>query len=313
MTTPVVRNVKKAFPDAEIHFLTKPGFVQLIKPNPYIDQIHQLEKDFKSMIKKLKAQKFDLIIDLHKNLRTTRIKLALRTKAISFNKKNFAKYWLVRRKKTRQSIGHIVDRYYQTIEKIGIKPDGEGLDFFLKKEAESEAKSILEEKQFQDKKNVLAVAIGATYFTKRWPPGHFREALNALNRPVILLGGKDSGEEANEIMEGLKVPYLDAVGKYSIPASAALMKTCTAVLTHDTGFMHIAAAFEMTVYSLWGNTVPAFGMTPFQTKHLILENTAAKCRPCSKIGYHECPLGHFQCMNELAPSTVVKAIKADSQ
>jgi len=71
------------------------------------------------------------------------------------------------------------------------------------------------------------------------------------------------------------------------------------VFTHDTGLMHIAAAFGKKTYSIWGNTVPAFGMYPYRTQHVVWERPHLYCRPCSKLGYKKCPQGHFKCMNEI--------------
>jgi len=68
------------------------------------------------------------------------------------------------------------------------------------------------------------------------------------------------------------------------------------VFTHDSGLMHIAAAYGKEIYSIWGNTVPDFGMYPYRTKFTVFENNSIGCRPCSKIGHSKCPLGHFKCM-----------------
>jgi ADP-heptose:LPS heptosyltransferase len=62
--------------------------------------------------------------------------------------------------------------------------------------------------------------------------------------------------------------------------------------------MHIAAAFGKPIFSVWGNTVPAFGMYPYKTEFQALEVLGLPCRPCSKIGYAKCPQGHFKCMRE---------------
>jgi heptosyltransferase-2 len=68
--------------------------------------------------------------------------------------------------------------------------------------------------------------------------------------------------------------------------------------------MHIAAAYKKPIISIWGNTVPAFGMTPYfgaaMVPDVILQVQKLWCRPCSKIGYNKCPLGHFKCMEKIA-------------
>ncbi|MFO7879291.1 MAG: glycosyltransferase family 9 protein, partial [Bacteroidales bacterium] len=79
---------------------------------------------------------------------------------------------------------------------------------------------------------------------------------------------------------------------------ASLVKQAKLIITHDTGLMHIAAAFHKPVLSVWGNTIPEFGMSPFEADpdSEIFEVKNLPCRPCSKIGYNKCPKKHFDCM-----------------
>ena len=88
LTTPVIRCVKKQVPEAELHFLTKKNFATVLKGNPYIDKLHLLEDSLDETIATLAAESFDWVIDLHHNLRTLRIKKALKRPAKSFNKLN---------------------------------------------------------------------------------------------------------------------------------------------------------------------------------------------------------------------------------
>jgi len=92
LTSPVVRCLKQQRRDAEIHFLTKQSFKSIVEHNPYIDKIMLLEHSFETMIHELKQEEYDYIIDLHHNLRTLRIKRALKVKSYSFNKLNLQKW-----------------------------------------------------------------------------------------------------------------------------------------------------------------------------------------------------------------------------
>ena len=132
LTTPVMRCLKKQL-DAEVHFLTKKGFTTLLESNPYIDKIHTINKRVKEVLPTLKKLDFDYIIDLHKNLRTLQVRLALRTKVLAFNKLNIKKWLLVNLKINRMPDVHIVDRYLKPVEPLGVKNDGEGLDYFIPK------------------------------------------------------------------------------------------------------------------------------------------------------------------------------------
>src|SRR4051812_16746459 len=94
LTTPVIRCLKQQVADAEVHYLTKNSFKEIIESNPYVDKLHLLRNDFDGMIDELKKEKFDYIIDLHHNLRTLKVKKALGIPAHSFNKLNLKK-WLL--------------------------------------------------------------------------------------------------------------------------------------------------------------------------------------------------------------------------
>ena len=113
-------------------------------------------------------------------------------------------------------------------------------------------------------------------------------------------------------------PVFNACGKYSLNQSASLVSQAKLVVTNDTGLMHIAAAFKKPVYSIWGNTIPAFGMSPYYGNNVAagisrkFETLNLDCRPCSKLGYPSCPKGHFKCMNlinELEIAELVNTIE----
>lgn len=306
LTSPIIRSLATAHPEAEIHFLTKPSFSPLVEHHPNVSKVHVLPDNWADLIRILKEQKFDHVLDLHNNLRTRRLALSLRVPVSRFPKMNWQKYWMVRRNRIPASpLPHIVERYGKVLSAVGAKLDDHGLDIFYPAELNQWAMTMLQEME----STPLAVVLGATYRTKRWITSYFLETLNQLNRPVVLLGGRDAIAERDELMEDLTVPVFDAVNRFSLLEATALLDQCEEVLTHDTGFMHIAAALGKRIYSIWGNTVPAFGMTPYKTESVIFENNDLDCRPCSKIGFDECPKGHFRCMMEIRPEEVVSRIQ----
>lgn len=312
LTSPVVRAIKLQIEDAEVHYCTKIQFRTLVEYSPYIDKCFYLENDLNTLIKQLQAEKYDYIIDLHNNLRTRIVKLRLGVKAYSFNKLNFEKWLLVNFKINRLPDVHIVDRYLDTLKKFGVKKDNFGLEYFIPH------KDIVEKEWFPEthRKGFVAYAIGGQHATKKLPVTRMIELCRKINQPVVLLGGKEDAAAANQIeaafagnpvrinargkaLPGNKTVIYNACGKYNLNQSASILKQSSVVFSHDTGLMHIAAAFRKTIYSIWGNTTPLFGMYPYQTRFVVLENTHLSCRPCSKIGYDRCPKGHFKCMNDI--------------
>src|SRR5215213_10220125 len=143
LTSPVLRCIKTQLPDAEIHFLVRPSFKAAVINNPHITKLYLLEEDWNKMIVQLKEEQFDYIIDLQRNMRSFRIKTALKIPAFSFKKLNFRKLiftklkWNVMPKQL-----HVVDRYLKTVEPFGVYNDGEGLDYFIATPEEVQQKDI---------------------------------------------------------------------------------------------------------------------------------------------------------------------------
>src|SRR5690606_6768569 len=105
--------------------------------------------------------------------------------------------------------------------------------------------------------------IGAAHGTKRWPAHKWKEFCREINHPVILLGGKEDMVNGNEIAAVDTVKVYNACDRFKLNESADLIRKAKLVITNDTGLMHIAAAYKKIIISLWGNTVPSFGMTPY--------------------------------------------------
>jgi len=306
LTTPVIRCLKKQVPDAEVHFLVKDKFLPVVAHNPYIDRIHVLAHSRELMIEELRTENYDYIIDLHHNIKTLRVKRALKKKSFSFYKLNIQKYFLTAFKINLLPEVHIVDRYLKTVESFGVKNDGLGLDYFIGEKDLTKRKDI----PASHHAGYIACVIGAAHGTKMWPVHKWKEFCRQLQHPVILLGGPEDRVKGDEIAAMDTVKVYNACGKFSINESADLVKKSKLVITHDTGLMHIAAAYQKPIISLWGNTVPSFGMTPYygaaMTPHMIMQVNKLWCRPCSKIGYSKCPLGHFKCMEKISAEEVLQ-------
>lgn len=310
LTTPVIRCLRKKYPEAEIHFCTKKQYVQLVEHNPNLDKVISMESSLHALISELKAEKYDVVIDLHRNLRTLRIKIALGLKHYTFKKLNFRKFLITKFKVNILPDIHIVHRYMNAVKSLGVVYDGEGLDFFI-----PDTQTNLPVELNYTEGQYVVYAIGAQHATKKLPPAKAIEMLKAVNLPVVLIGGKEDDKMALEIIAGLaEKTILNGCGKWTLMQSAIVCKESKVVISHDTGMMHISAAFNKPIVSVWGNTIPAFGMHPFykdgeQYKNLKMYEVAnLQCRPCSKIGFDKCPQGHFNCMNLQDFSSIGKFI-----
>lgn len=305
-TTPVIRAVKEQLPNVELHFAVKSVFKDVVKANPYIDKLHLLTNDnLNQLIDTWKAEQFDYVIDLHKNLRTTKIKWKLKAKTFTYTKLSLQRFFFTRFQWKVMPDWHIVDRYMKTVEPLGIKNDGKGLDYFFLPEDEIATADL--PASLQNGFDVFV--IGGSAFTKLLPFNKMTELCDKIARPVVLVGGKEDIETGDLLEDHYRqkaianpdknIPaVINYSGKLTISQSAWLVKKAGRVFGHDTGLTHIGAAFHETVYSIWGTTSP-LGFRPYCKNPVVFENNNLNCRPCSKAGRDSCPKEHFKCMKEV--------------
>lgn len=298
LTTPILRCIKKQLKDVELHYITKENFISVIENNIYVDKFFTIKNSVSEVISLLKKENYDYIIDLHHNARTLKLKAALGKKSFSYNKLNWEKFLIVNFKTNKLPQKHIVDRYLETVEAIGVKNDNNGLDYFIHKKDAIDIPSYLPE-LFHKEYHVLVV--GGSYFTKQIPVNKLNEICSKSTLPLVLLGGKEDTVIAEQVYQLNKNTTINLCGKLNLNQSASIIQQSQKVITSDTGLMHIAAAFKKDIISLWGNTIPEFGMGPYLAgmNSQILEVKNLSCRPCSKLGYKKCPKGHFKCMNDI--------------
>jgi len=145
----------------------------------------------------------------------------------------------------------------------------------------------------------IGLAIGAQHMTKKLPLNSLIELCHTIKFPLIILGGPSDKDTSEAIIKALpEKSLLNGCGNYRINQSASLVRQSRVLITHDTGLMHMGAAFNRKIISIWGNTVPQFGMSPYKAdpSSVQFEVPGLDCRPCSKIGHQTCPKKHFKCM-----------------
>ena len=306
LTSPVIRCLKLQT-DAEIHYLVKPQYYTTIKANPYIDKIHQLNPNLKDTFHELKQENFDLIIDLHHNLRSLRIKKALKgIKAYSFYKMNIEKWLIVNLGIDLLQKRHIVDRYMDTVSSLGVTNDNKGLDYHIPETDRVEINTL----PLAFQKGFVAIAIGGNHLYKKLPNQKLIDICKKLNKPIVLLGGKEDAGNGQIISVAAGANVINTCGQYTINQSASIVQQADAIITHDTGLMHIAAAFKQKIISIWGATIPQFGMSPYLPGNgsVLIEPKGGSIRPYSKLGNHKWYKGRFTGMDFIDVDEVVNAV-----
>ena len=300
LATPAIRCLKKRYPDAELHFLTKKKMKAVTEANPYIDKFHYFDGDFKGLASTLQAEHFDYVIDLHKNLRTLRLRFWIRAKWYSYRKLSLQKFLLTKLHWDLMPGEHITTRSLNTLLPLDVSDDGLGLDYFI---PDGEKVDLQTLPDFL-RNGYGAVVIGASYYTKKLPPEKLIELLDRLEYPVILMGGPEDKLIGDQIISGTtNKKAWNSCGKFSLNGSADLVRQSDWVISHDTGLQYIACAFQKRVMAVWGGTSPKLAVEPYYGSKASTAGNyrnyivpGLSCQPCSNFGRKACPKKHFKCM-----------------
>jgi len=315
LTTLAIRCLKQQVAGAEVHFLTKLSFKAVTAHNPYIDKFYYYDDNLVALIKQLKTEQYDYIIDLHKNLRTLRIRFALNVETYAYKKESLQKFLLTKLRINVMSGRHISLRCLDALARFNVQDDGRGLDYFIPP-AEKVAVGDL---PLSHSMGYVAIVIGASFYTKKLPVHKLKQLCQAIELPIVLVGGKDDVQEGEEIAGADTGKTYNACGKFTLNESADIVRNAKMVISHDTGLQYIACAFNKPVVAIWGGTSPRLDVEPFygyrylnglqnQPMHKNMLVPALKCQPCSNYGTTTCPLGHFKCMEQQDLAKIKEAV-----
>jgi lipopolysaccharide heptosyltransferase II len=309
LTTPLIRSIRKNYPNIKIDFVVREEYTDILKHNPNINKIYsyaESQYERHSLMNSLIAEDYDLLLDLQNNIRSREIIRPLRCEVIKFRKKNLDKFLLVNFKINRlKEAPPIPVRYAEIIEDF--KLDNEGLEIFTDKKPN---------KLLQQNKTYIGLCPGAKHFTKRWPEEYFIKLGKLLEQNdynVALFGGLNDIKLCAVISNQLR-NAINLCNKNDLLQTAADMKYCSLIYCNDSGLMHLASAVKVPVIAFFGSTVKEFGFSPYKANSIVLEVESLRCRPCTHIGRKNCPKKHFKCLKDITPemafANLNKLIKA---
>jgi heptosyltransferase-2 len=313
LATPLVRVLRKKFQDSQIDFIVKKEFSELLRYNPHITNLIELDtsKGFKELLRlkhQILKEKYDLIIDIHNNFRSVFLRTFSGAKVVKINKRVFKRFLLIKFKiNLYKNAIPVAERYIETVTRFSIKNDNQGLDIFVPAEIINVAKNKI---NFSSENFYIAIAPSAKHETKRWPAERFAQLADKLiekfNAKIILLGGIEDREICARVKSTMHGEPINLCGETTLLESAGVLSLCKLLVTNDSGLMHIGSAVKTKVVAIFGSTVKEFGFFPYGTKSIVVEKPIS-CRPCSHIGRSKCPKGHFNCMLSIQVDDVFKA------
>lgn len=303
LTSPVIATLEEN--NYEVHYITKKAYTSLLYNNPKVFKVWVFEDNFNILLPQLKKQGFDLVVDLHNNFRSKKVKKALSSQSLTFAKPRISLWLLTQFNIKPKKLNHIVDRFLEVIEPLSLKNKSTKLEFHFPPNFSYSGTDL--------PKEFYTIAVGAAFFTKQIPKAKILEIVDEIDLPVVLVGGPDDSNISNWITLNSRKEVIDLCGQLSIEESAFVIKKSICLLSGDTGMMHIGAALGVKMVNVFGSTHPILGYTPYyglsENQAIIVENKELSCRPCTKQGKNICPKGHFKCMNDIKSEEIITKLK----
>jgi lipopolysaccharide heptosyltransferase II len=320
----LTRCVRLAYPDAQIDFLLRKDFAELVKYNPHISNVIEFDtstnfKALRKLANRIKEEKYDTVIDIHNSLRSRFIRLTSGSEyKFSIKKRTIARFCLINfHWNFYNTVVPNAQKYLECALSLSVKDDGKGLDIFISDEINSKVSDKLNGLQLNKYKVIIGAAPSAKHNTKKWLADRyiklFVRMINEHHAFVMVFGGKGDKFETDQIVFSIneivgRKAAINFAGEFSLLENAAAFDSCNVVVTNDTGLMHLASARKRKVVAIFGPTVKEFGFFPFRIENIVVERNNLNCRPCTHIGSEECPKKHFKCMKDVSTDYVYKSV-----
>jgi lipopolysaccharide heptosyltransferase II len=326
LASPLIRLLRKRFPQGQIDFLVKREYADLVRFNPHLRNVIELDArggfaELRALKRKLRQEKYDTVIDIQGNLRSVFLRAGLSANVLKVNRRRLARFLLVNFKwNAYRTSPPVPVRYLETVRSAGIVDDGDGLELFIPEETCTRVQKHLSDAGVDSQKGVVGLCPGAKHATKRWLPQRFAQLAIALLsedvHKILILGGGDDRDLCASIEEqvvrstGKQNCVVNLAGAFSLLETSSAMDACDTIVANDSGLLHLAAARKRDVVAIFGSTVREFGFYPYGTENKVIERRNLYCRPCSHIGGETCPEGHFRCMEEITVEEVLNAVRS---
>lgn len=318
LAAPVFTALKKRLGAVHITFLTKNQYAELHRANPHLDEVWSLDpqKDsLSSVIEWVKKGEFNLMVDLHRSLRSRFISLRAGVSVSRYKQERWRRFWIVARPRfgSRRGVRPVVERYLEAVGwcgALGKEPDTVPQLYLTDKVLEQGREWKKEMLQGREGR-LISILPGAKHPPKQWSATYFSELSQMLawrGDVPVLVSPPDIPGLASDIvaMVGTEgIGFSEPLG--DVMQLAAALAASDAVVTNDSGPMHVAAAVGTRVVGLFGPTSPELGFAPLGPSAAWI-HLGHFCSPCSKHGRRPCWRGKRFCLLELKPELVIDAL-----
>jgi lipopolysaccharide heptosyltransferase II len=320
LTIPVLRALRRKYPYAKLCLLVKKEFFGLTKLFPYIDRVLFLDPDdglsgLIKLIKEINSERFDLLVDLHWNLRSMLIYFFTRVKVkVHYSKYPFRRLLRIWFKlKTVLLKHHIIELYFKPLARFNIFPDNCPPELKINNKLKEYVLNCLSELGISDKDLVIGLCPGAKWETKRLPVERFVDVGNRLmeelNAKIVIVGDSNDVTVGKKIEAWMNKKPLNLVNWTSLLELIAIIERCDILITNDSAPLHIGVALNVPTVSIFGPTTLDLGFGPYGNgKHIVLEKDLP-CRPCSSHGSRRCPRKTHECMKSITTEEIISAVK----
>lgn len=317
LTIPLIKNLKKQYPNAELSLVCRSAFVSFIQKLNVVDHCFGIEKKNNQSYQKIVNQNvdYDLLICPHQSFTTALFSAKIKaTRKVGFQTwwNFFAFKHRVRRNlklpDALRQLSLLAAEDSSWIEKL--KPF-ENLDQnyqsgeLLKAVPEFADPQLVKE---SIQRQSIVLFPGSVWATKQWTESSFAELgkkLNKLGYQIEWLGSKEEKELCDRLAK--TAGGVSKAGALSLTESFQRLAQAALAVCNDSGSQHMAALSGTPTVSIFGPTVLSFGYRPWNSKAIIVEKTGLSCRPCGKHGHQKCPIGTHACMKEISADEVFRA------
>ena len=321
LSTPVIKALRKEYPQAYISMIVSPYARDIVEANPYLDEVIIYDKDIKhkswmrslKFASRLKKKRFDLAIILHPTNRMHLIAfLAGIPLRLGYNRK-FGFLNNLRKKHTKQEgLKHEAEYNLDLLSDLGIGGNVRDLFMPIKTESEEWVKDLLASNGIKETDKLLAINPGASCPSKIWPADRFAQVAETLakrhNFRILIVAGAKDIPLANMVAQKLGDRVLDLSGKTSLSHLASILKRCSLFISNDSGPVHIASSLGVPVISIFGRNQPGLSPRrwgPLGKKDKYLHKDVG----CIQCLAHNCKK-EFACLKVISVEDVLSAAES---